>query len=59
MLVVPGKLHHNVLQAAHENLGHMGINKTYAFLQQWYFWPGIKNKSPITSEHAKDVHRRI
>ena len=41
-LVVPGKLHHYVLQAAHENLGRMGINKTYAFLQQWHFWPGMK-----------------
>ena len=29
---------------AHENLGYMGINKTYAFLHQRYFWPGMKKQ---------------
>ena len=33
-VVVPGKIQGKVLLAAHENLGHMGINKTYAFLRQ-------------------------
>ena len=27
-VVVPSKLQHKILHAAHENLGHMGINKT-------------------------------
>ena len=43
-LVVPSKMQHKILHAAHENLGHMGINKTYAFLRQRYFWPGMKKQ---------------
>ena len=31
-VVIPSKLQNNILIAAHENLGHMGITKTYAFL---------------------------
>ena len=42
VVVVPSKLQHKILHAAHENLGHMGINKTYAFLRQRYLWPGMK-----------------
>ena len=30
-IVIPSKLQHNVLIAAHENLGHMGISKTCIF----------------------------
>ena len=33
-VVIPSKLQNNILIAAHENLGHMGITKTYAFLCQ-------------------------
>ena len=43
-VVMPSKLQNNILMAAHENLGHMGINKTYAFLHQRYFWPGMKKQ---------------
>ena len=41
---MPSKLQHNVLHAAYENLGHMGISKTNAILQQRYFWPGMKKQ---------------
>ena len=43
-VVVPSKLQHKILHAAHDNLGNMGINKTYAFLRQRYFWPGMKKQ---------------
>ena len=43
-VVIPSKLQNDILMAAHENLGHMGINKTYAFLHQRYFWPGMKKQ---------------
>ena len=43
-ILVPGKLQNQILIAAHENLGHMGINKTYSFLRQRYFWPGMKKQ---------------
>ena len=36
-VIVPSKLQHKILHAAHDNLGHMGINKTYVFLRQRYF----------------------
>ena len=41
-IVIPGKLQNQILIAAHENLGHMGINKT--FLRQRSFWPGMKKQ---------------
>ena len=41
-VVVPGKLQQHILHAAHENLGHMGINKTYSFLRKKYYWLGMK-----------------
>ena len=34
----------DIMLAVHENLGHMGINKTYVFLRQCYFWPGMKKQ---------------
>ena len=43
-IVIPSKLQHKILHAAHENLGHMDINKTYGFLRQRYFWPGMKKQ---------------
>ena len=42
--VIPSKQKSNILIAAHENLGHMGITKTYAFLPQQYFWPKMKKQ---------------
>ena len=42
--VIPSKLQNNILIAAHENLGHMGITKTYAFMHKQYFWPGMKKQ---------------
>ena len=57
-LVILSKLQHNVLHATHENLGHMGISKTYAFLWQRYFWPGMKNKLQITSKHVNSAYKR-
>ena len=43
-VVVPGDMQSDIMLAAHENLGHMGINKTYTFLHQRYFWPGMKKQ---------------
>ena len=43
-ILVPGKLQNQILIAVHENLGHMGTNKTYSFLRQRYFWPGMKKQ---------------
>ena len=36
-VVIPSKLQNSILTAAHENLGHMCITKTYAFLCQAVF----------------------
>ena len=40
-LVVPSSLRHEVLINAHDvpTGGHLGVNKTYAKLQDRYFWP--------------------
>lgn len=49
-VVVPADLQQKILHMAHENLGHMGRNKTYAFLRQRYFWPNLKQD---VSQHVQ------
>ena len=57
-VVIPSKLQHKILHAVHENLGHMGINKTYAFLRQRYFWPGMKKTNHKPYQDMYPVHTR-
>ena len=41
-VMVPSPLHVDLLQAAHDDVGHMGKNKTLHRLQH-YTWPGMTN----------------
>ena len=40
-LVIPRHLRKLVLEACHDNTGHMGIDKTYDRIRQNYHWKGI------------------
>ena len=40
-LVIPKHLKKLVLEACHDNTGHMGIDKTYDRIRQNYLWKGI------------------
>ena len=43
-VVVPVSLRHAVLDSAHGGVsGHLGINKTYQHLLQYFYWPRIKS----------------
>ena len=41
-VVIPRTLIPQVLQAAHDLLGHNGIGRTHAILKQLYYWKGMK-----------------
>ena len=40
-LLVPKSLQEKMLQMAHDQWGHQGINRTLAILQERCFWPGM------------------
>ena len=40
-LYVPIGLRKEVLEACHEGMGHMGVDKTHDLISRRYFWPGL------------------
>ncbi len=50
-LVVPKQLRHKVLLAAHEGLGHGGLNTTRSLINRHFTWPNMASdiKSHVTS----------
>nr|XP_046229617.1 uncharacterized protein LOC124050808 isoform X1 [Scatophagus argus] len=47
--VVPAKFRDDILKTAHNQLGHLGVRKTYNYILHYFFWPRLK----------KDVSRYI
>lgn len=41
-LVVPAKLQQEILHLLHDAHGHQGIERTYALMQQRFYWPNMK-----------------
>ena len=41
-VVVPSPLHKIVLMTAHDDVGHMGIKKTYDRMLRYCYWPRVK-----------------
>lgn len=41
-VVVPEKFRGEVLKAAHDQLGHLGVRKTYNYILRYFFWPRLK-----------------
>ncbi|XP_062373894.1 uncharacterized protein LOC134062039 [Sardina pilchardus] len=41
-IVIPESVRPLVLKTAHDNMGHLGVKKTYDYLMQYFYWPRIK-----------------
>ena len=48
--VMPRALIAQILQMAHDNLGHNGTHRTYTLLKRLYYWKGLK---PSVAKHIK------
>ncbi|KAL0152376.1 hypothetical protein M9458_052099, partial [Cirrhinus mrigala] len=54
-IVVPSKFRQSVLNLAHDHpwSGHLGINKTYNRVLQYFFWPGLRTD---VAKYCKTCH---
>ena len=50
VLVIPRSMTPIMLKMAHDDLGHNGANRTYAYLRQHVYWKGMK---PETEKHVR------
>lgn len=41
LIVIPQKMKQKVLSLYHDDMGHMGSNKTMSLIKERYYWPGI------------------
>ena len=48
--VIPRAITAQVLQMAHDHLGHNGTHRTYTLLKKLYYWKGLK---PSVEKHIK------
>ena len=48
--VIPRALTTQILQMAHDELGHNGTHRTYTLLKRLYYWKGLK---PSVEKHIK------
>ena len=53
-IVIPRSLVPQVLQMAHEELGHNGTHRTYILLKRLYYWKGLK---PSVEKHIKRCYQ--
>ena len=49
-MVIPRTLTPQILQMAHDELGHNGTHRTYILLKRLYYWKGLK---PSVEKHIK------
>ena len=52
--VVPRAITTQILQMAHDELGHNGTHRTYTLLKRLYYWKGLK---PSVEKHIKMCYR--
>ena len=52
--VIPRSLIPQVLQMAHDELGHNGTHRTYILLKRLYYWKGLK---PSVEKHIKRCYQ--
>ena len=53
-LVLPAAYYHQALVGCHDNVGHMGIEKTTELLKDRFYWPGMTNN---IADHLKNCVR--
>ncbi len=54
--MVPQQLRHKVLVAAHEGLGHGGVNTTRSLLNKHFTWPGLADD---IKKHVQSCDKRL
>ena len=52
-VVVPSKFRKEVLRTSHDQLGHLGVCKTYDYILKYFFWPCMKRD---VSRYIKTCH---
>ena len=53
-VVIPRSLIPQILQVAHDELGHNGTHQTYILLKRLYYWKGLK---PSVKKHIKRCYQ--
>ena len=53
-LVLPGSYRKQALQGCHDDLGHLGIERTIDLLRDWFYWPGMMED---TVRHIRQCER--
>lgn len=52
-IVVPTKFRSKVLSCSHDDMGHLGVTKTYNHILRYFFWPRLKRD---VSAYVKSCH---
>ncbi|XP_059808194.1 uncharacterized protein LOC132382212 [Hypanus sabinus] len=55
-LVLPEEYHQTVLQALHDDSGHLGVEKTYGLLKDRFYWPRMRGD---VEEYCRGCRRCI
>ena len=56
-LVIPPNLRQHVLKSLHDDVGHVGRDKTLDLIQSRFYWPGLMNY--ITGDKVKNCHNCV
>ena len=40
-LVLPESFRMQALKGCHDDLGHLGVERTLDLLRDWFYWPGM------------------
>ena len=63
-LFVPTTLVPTVLHEFHDTRGHFGVNRTYAMIAEWYYWPRMGDavrrhcqRCDICQGNKSDTHK--
>ena len=42
-LVLPEKFRRTVMKSLHDDSGHLGIDKSYGLIKEWFYWSKMKS----------------
>ena len=59
VIFLPQKYRQSVLIAMHDNLGHLGIHRTYHIFQQSYYWPQLYNDVSRYCQQCKTCQQQM
>ena len=59
VIFLPQKYKQSVLTAMHDNLGHLGIHRTYHIIWQSYYWPQLYNDVSRYCQQCKTCQQQM